>query len=465
MVHLFEWKWSDIAAACPRLAEIGYCAVQVSPPQEHAVYATNDPPYPWWQRYQPVSYIVTSRSGDEEAFQNMVNTCNAAGVRIYVDAVINHMTAGGSGTGSAGSYWNAGDDYTNIGQDYPSVPYSATDFNGADNCPSPSGNIEDYQSVDQVRNCRLVSLRDLRLAEEYPRDKVAEYLQKAIDWGVAGFRIDAAKHMWPGDLAAIYGRLAGSPFVFHEVIDQGGEPITAGEYTGMGRVTEFKYGLSLSDCVRGANGQKLAYLVNFGEDWGFIEGLSAVVFVDNHDNQRGHGGGGGVLTHKEPRDYKVANAFMLAWPYGYPRVMSSYRFENADVGPPSDGDGNTNDVVCFDGDWICEHEWRQIRHMVRLHNVAVGEPVANWWDNGNMAIAFSRPGKAFVFINKEEFPVSQTFLTGLPPGEYCDVISCDGNLPPCTGSECLGSIIVDDSGAATITISNTDADPIRAYHV
>jgi hypothetical protein len=26
------------------------------------------------------------------------------------------------------------------------------------------------------------------------------------------------------------------------------------------------------------------------------DGMHAVVFVDNHDNQRGHGGGGGVLT-------------------------------------------------------------------------------------------------------------------------------------------------------------------------
>ena len=28
----------------------------------------------------------------------------------------------------------------------------------------------------------------------------------------------------------------------------------------------------------------------------------AVVFVDNHDNQRGHGGAGDVLTHKTVRE-------------------------------------------------------------------------------------------------------------------------------------------------------------------
>ena len=35
-VHLFEWKWSDVATECEQfLGPKGYSAVQVSPPQEH----------------------------------------------------------------------------------------------------------------------------------------------------------------------------------------------------------------------------------------------------------------------------------------------------------------------------------------------------------------------------------------------------------------------------------------------
>lgn len=33
-----------------------------------------------------------------------------------------------------------------------------------------------------------------------------------------------------------------------------------------------------------------------------------------------------VLTYRDSRNYKIANAFMLAWPYGYVRLMSSYDF-------------------------------------------------------------------------------------------------------------------------------------------
>ena len=47
----------------------------------------------------------------------------------------------------------------------------------------------------------------------------------------------------------------------------------------------------------------------------------AFVFVDNHDNQRGHGAGSDVLTYNEPREYQIAQAITLGWDYGYPRIM------------------------------------------------------------------------------------------------------------------------------------------------
>jgi hypothetical protein len=37
----------------------------------------------------------------------------------------------------------------------------------------------------------------------------------------------------------------GTPFYVHEVIDQGGEPIKVQEYFGVGRVTEFRYGIKV----------------------------------------------------------------------------------------------------------------------------------------------------------------------------------------------------------------------------
>ncbi len=66
-----------------------------------------------------------------------------------------------------------------------------------------------------------MSLVDLALSKDYVRDKIAEYLNTLMDIGVAGFRVDACKHMWPGDFQAVYSRLNSKPFIFNEVIDLG----------------------------------------------------------------------------------------------------------------------------------------------------------------------------------------------------------------------------------------------------
>ena len=64
-------------------------------------------------------------------------------------------------------------------------------------------------------------------------DRTVDFMNDLISLGVAGFRVDAVKHMWPGDIDAISSSLSdlptakgfprGSrPFIFQEVIDQGG---------------------------------------------------------------------------------------------------------------------------------------------------------------------------------------------------------------------------------------------------
>lgn len=65
-----------------------------------------------------------------------------------------------------------------------------------------------------------------------------------------------------------------------------------------------------------------------GEGWGFLKDNNALVFIDNHDNQRGHGAGGAsILTFRVSRLYKMAVSFMLSWPYGIAQIMSSYYWE------------------------------------------------------------------------------------------------------------------------------------------
>lgn len=215
--------------------------------------------------------------------------------RIYVDTVINHMTGGYSGKGTGGS------DFNGNTCSFPAVPYGPNDCNGDDMCHSSDGSIQNYNDPEEVRNCKLVGLSDLRLSTDYVRGEIAGYLNKLIDMGVAGFRVDAAKHMWPGDLENVFSRLhnlksdtfgAGKePFIVQEVIDMGGEAIKMSEYFNTGRVTNFIYGVKLADIfLRNSNEAK--WLGNWGEAWGMPNTDNVLVFLSNHDNQRGHGGGG-----------------------------------------------------------------------------------------------------------------------------------------------------------------------------
>jgi alpha-amylase len=194
LVHLFEWKWTDIAIECEsNLGPAGFTAVQVSPPVEHAVLRG----FPWWQRYQTVGYsVASSRSGSGDEFRDMVRRCAAAGVAIYVDAVINHMTAQASGVGSNGLH------YTKYS--YPDL-YAPDDFHMPP-CGIAAG---DYQNApDRVRNCELLGLADLNTGSDRVRDQIAGALAALVELGVRGFRIDAAKHIDPSDLDAILSRVS-----------------------------------------------------------------------------------------------------------------------------------------------------------------------------------------------------------------------------------------------------------------
>ena len=71
----------------------------------------------------------------------------------------------------------------------------------------------------------MVNLVDLDQGQDYVRGKIGDYLADLVNLGAAGFRVDACKHMWPGDLEVIFGNLpntkyGGKPFVAQEVIDQ-----------------------------------------------------------------------------------------------------------------------------------------------------------------------------------------------------------------------------------------------------
>ncbi|MBB5118669.1 alpha-amylase [Streptomyces eurocidicus] len=419
---LFEWKYDSVAKECAEtLGPAGYGLVQVSPPQEHIQGPQ------WWTSYQPVGYRIAGRLGDRAAFANMVRACHTAGVKVVADVVINHMSAG-SGTGTGGSA------YTKY--DYPGT-YQRQDM---DDC---TAEITDYRDRWNVQHCELVGLADLDTGEEYVRGRIARYLDDLLALGVDGFRVDAAKHIPTEDLAAIKARTARPGVLWkQETIFGAGEAVQPDEYLRNGAVQEFRYA---RDLKRVFLGERLAYLKNYGEGWGYLPSGQASVFVDNHDTERG----GDTLTYKDGSAYTLAGVFMLAWPYGSPDVHSGYEFTDRDAGPPNGGAV----TACWRDGWKCRHKWPEIRSMVAFRNAVRGTAVGDWWDNGYQAIAFGRGDKGYVVVNHESFALGRTFQTSLPGGEYCDVqsgrrvsVGADGRF---TATVAPGAALALHAGART----------------
>src|SRR5699024_10204750 len=346
IVHLFQWNWDSVAAECTDfLGPNGYSGVQVSPPQEHVVIPSSEGgEYPWWQDYQPVSYqIDNTRRGTAEDFEDMVDTCADQGVRIYVDAVISHMTCPqeGSRSSSGGTTWEPDRCPDLFGDGEASYTYD--DFGPC------YDTIENWDDKEEVQNCELLDLADLDTGSSHVQDQIVRYLNEMIELGVGGFRVDATKHIPEEHVEAIFAQLddvpgwGGQPHVYHEVIGDDTVPYT--NYTDYGQITNFDYQRDVANRFADGNIAELTDMDQYGD----LTSEEAVVFIDNHDTQRSEP----TLTYADGDRYYLATAFMLAHPYGTPVVMSSYDFQGNDAeGPPSIGEveGNPAGWVTEDTD-------------------------------------------------------------------------------------------------------------------
>lgn len=550
-VHLFEWTWEDVARECEDfLGPNKYTAVQVSPPNEHRVLLGR----PWYERYQPMSYRLTSRSGSRAELTDMIQRCHNAGVRVYADAVINHMASCRPQCDQAqpqfGNQGSAGTAYT------PGV----LTFNGLFD-PEDQGRVPGalnayalthfHQTCTDVSNCELERLADLATGRADVQSTIANYLASLVALGMDGLRIDAARHIPSPELHAILEKMAAamniriedtsinpsgakSILVYQEFI---GDPSDKAAAYANGKVTEVEFGEAESRAFLNWDGINISKAHQVIEDWGMQDSSRVVIFIDNHDKQRGHGGGGKVWAHKggdgknygirkDLQAYSLANVFMLAYPYGYPQVMSSYRFGNKELwndqhsgqdiekingqtvtddflGPPhngshkkvlvgadyvdaanwstqkawaSDGAGGFLNT-CFNqsSKWMCEHRWTPIVGMVRFRAATSSQfNVSYWWDDAQNRVAFRRGNTGFVVINGElwsdvtDFGPENNgwFPTGMTAGKYCNVIkgrlSDDKKKCISDKGDDMNPMVVFGDGKAHFSVGAREAAAIHA---
>eukprot|EP00475_Leptophrys_vorax_P043134 TRINITY_DN819_c0_g1_i1.p1 TRINITY_DN819_c0_g1~~TRINITY_DN819_c0_g1_i1.p1 ORF type:complete len:489 (-),score=127.58 TRINITY_DN819_c0_g1_i1:58-1524(-) len=231
IVELFGWPHKDVEAECADIAQYGYMGVRVFPAMEQVM---SDEPFnndmnPWYFMYQPVSYRLQGRMGTRDDLRSMINTCRSLGVRVYADAVINHMTGGGNDANPAHRNPNAGctqwgakssslpggsspfytqdfaytyGNYTQLSpsQEYPAANYGPLDFH----CERA---LNSWTDPNNLNSGWLTGLADLNTERDNVQERIADYLTDLISIGFSGFRVDAAKHIKPEDLVAIFSKV------------------------------------------------------------------------------------------------------------------------------------------------------------------------------------------------------------------------------------------------------------------
>ncbi len=423
-IQLFEWPWKDVAQECEiYLGPAGFSAVQVSPPHEHINWQNN----PWWERYQVVSYKLNSRSGDESEFVDMVQRCKKAGVDIYVDAVLNHTTGVPGGVGFSGTTFKH--------YDYPGL-YRFDDFHHCGR--NGNDNISNYDDLYELQNCELLDLADLATEKENVRSTLARYLNHLLDLGVAGFRIDAAKHVPIDDLMAIKMKLKRSAYFFSEVIAGPNAPVSYSDYLPLGDVMAYSYSKKIAQAFLDKDFNSLSHV-----EKGFPASSDSIVFLTNHDLERNTNIRTLRFDSPDQNLYRLANVFLLTWPFGYPQLYSGYRFKDFDEGPPLTSSLKTLPILDSQNNcqkpWTCEHRLPEVAKLVDFRNQTDRAfKVQNWWSNGKDALAFSRGSLGFVVINSSSNELIKEFTTSMSDGYYCNILEDDSKS---LGSGCTGYLI------------------------
>lgn len=408
IVTAFQQNWRSVAKECKKTyGPEGVKYVQVSPPEDHIKGKA------WWTSYQPVSYSLNSKLGTEKEFKKMVTTCKASGVGIIVDAVINHTT----GFDNKDTVGVGGSKYDAAAQSYPDAGYTKDDFHQIDR------NIYTYNKAEVVWNYRLVGLLDLDTSKPHVQQILGKYFAKLLKIGVAGFRVDAVKHMSPKDVEGIKAAAAKEAGTTPDKIwwmqetigdTNGAKEDQPDKYLKTGEVDEFNYSYRLRNYFYGSI-ENLHHITD-----GLIPNDKAAIFVTNWDTERD--GDTKTLSYKDGTKYELANAFMLAYPYGTPNVYSGYKFSSRDEGAPGATETSIPDVSCSkESTWQCTQRLTSIRGMIGFYNAVKGTKVTNWQDDNDNNIAFSRGNKGFLAINNTEKPKYVSYKTDLPDGEYCNV--------------------------------------------
>ena len=291
ILQCFNWSFDNIKKNMKTIADQGFTAVQTSPIQV-AKESTTDKTAKgsWWVLYQPVDFAIENNShgssalGTASQFKAMCDEAHKYGVKVVVDAVLNHM-----GNKSKNDL-------------SPCIPDEIRNNSSLWHDISKNSWYESRYDITQF--C-MDGIPDLNTSNKTVQNYAIKFLKECVDNGADGFRFDGAKHIetpadsgfgsefWPTVLNATtsYAKSTRSitPFYYGEVLDgttgsndrSNGQTV-ANSYTSYMSITLSSVSNGIRNAVNGNNAQG-AIRSDYSLDDSTVAGNKAVLWNESHD--------------------------------------------------------------------------------------------------------------------------------------------------------------------------------------
>ena len=291
ILQCFNWSFDNIKKNMKTIADQGFTAVQTSPIQvAKESTAGKTAKGSWWVLYQPVDFAIENNShgssalGTASQFKAMCDEAHKYGVKVVVDAVLNHM-----GNKSKNDL-------------SPCIPDEIRNNSSLWHDISKNSRYESRYDITQF--C-MDGIPDLNTSNKTVQNYAIKFLKECVDNGADGFRFDGAKHIetpadsgfgsefWPTVLNATtsYAKSTRSitPFYYGEVLDgttgsndrSNGQTV-ANSYTSYMSITLSSVSNGIRNAVNGNNAQG-AIRSDYSLDDSTVAGNKAVLWNESHD--------------------------------------------------------------------------------------------------------------------------------------------------------------------------------------
>ncbi len=214
IIQAWNWSFNNVIKNLEKLAEQGFTTIQVSPPNELKMPTKGvkvcEPavggiaPNGWWMFYQPAGFQLNESEdnalGTKAEFVKMCEEAHKLGLKVIVDAVINHM---GTDDDHIGVYNNPSTDP--MDHVNPRAAQFEPELLDAKAFHSPWVDMtykenywdgfSDYDIEEDLTQHCTSGLPDLDTSTQLVQDTIYDYFVELVEAGADGFRFDAAKHI------------------------------------------------------------------------------------------------------------------------------------------------------------------------------------------------------------------------------------------------------------------------------